>query len=76
MSSPHETPRLMPTTSRLHRLAYYMIGLAIGLMLVGLIVTTRNRYLHQPAPGPEPATTGAAASNAATAPASGDAASR
>lgn len=40
----------MPTSSRLHRLAYYMIGLAIGLMMVGLIVTTRNQYLHQPDP--------------------------
>lgn len=40
----------MPTSSRLHRLAYYMIGLSIGLMMVGLIVTTRNQYLHQPDP--------------------------
>lgn len=42
-----ESPRLMPTTPRLHRLAYYMIGLSIGLMMVGLIVSLRSQYMHQ-----------------------------
>jgi len=47
-----EAPRLMPTTPRLHRLAFYMIGLSIGLMMVGLIVSLRSQYMHQPDPTP------------------------
>jgi hypothetical protein len=43
-----ETPRLMASTPRLHRLAYYLIGLAIGLMMVGVIVSLRSQYMHQP----------------------------
>jgi hypothetical protein len=42
-------PRLVPSIPLSQRLGYYLLGLAIGLMVVGMIVSARSRAMHAPA---------------------------
>lgn len=59
-------PSLSSKTPFIQRLGYYMLGLAIGLMMVGLIISMRSRAMSQ-----QGQTNGAAATtNPAAAPAS------
>ncbi len=60
-------PSLAPSTPRTQKVGYYLLGLAIGLMIVGLIVSARQRAMNAPDPN---APIGATPPTPATAPAS------
>jgi hypothetical protein len=60
-------PSLVPSTPRTQKVGYYLLGLAIGLTMVGLIVSARQRAMNAPDPN---APTGATPTSPATLPAS------
>lgn len=72
MPPPPSQPALSGKASFTQRLGYYLLGLAIGLMMVGMIISMRSRAMNQqPAPGSDPSgVPGATTSPAAPAPAS------